>query len=200
MVVDDDDIRRGGALAHARHEAVVVARTLGAETGVCRRRDLVPEREVFRQVPQLGAVADLGPRRPFPDHRQEHVVHRGAGAVLQLIQLVQAQIVRAPLHAGRRERNAQRLAQRRNVLEVDLLGSKSGIARASGPSGEKAAVAASARSQVCRIAEFPSCNPAILPSCNFMFPGTGGISGTGSRLRRAPSSTRDHRPGSAARE
>ena len=45
---------------------------------------------------------------------------RGPGAVRQLIELVQAQVVRAPLHVGRGERDAERVAQRGNVLEVDL--------------------------------------------------------------------------------
>ena len=34
MVVDDDHVGFGGALAHQRHEAVAVARALGAEAGV----------------------------------------------------------------------------------------------------------------------------------------------------------------------
>ena len=48
-------------------------------------------------------------------------MRRGAGRVRELIELVQAEIVRAPLHVGGGERNPQRLAQRGNVLEVDLL-------------------------------------------------------------------------------
>ena len=39
----------------------------------------------------------------------------------ELIEPVQAQVVRAPLHVGRGERDAERVAQRRNVLEEDLL-------------------------------------------------------------------------------
>src|SRR5204863_4514443 len=37
MVVDDDDVSCGGALAHARDEAVVVARALGAQARLRRR-------------------------------------------------------------------------------------------------------------------------------------------------------------------
>ena len=121
MMVDDDDVGRGGALAHPRDEAVVVARALGAEAGVGGRRDVVPEREVLRQILQLGAIAGLGARRPLADDRQEDVVDRRAGAVGELIELVEAQVVRAPLHVGRGERDAERVAQRGNVLEVDLL-------------------------------------------------------------------------------
>src|SRR5262249_17325130 len=41
-------------------------------------------------------------------------------AVVQLIELVQAEIVRAPLHVRGGERGAERIAQCGNVLEVDL--------------------------------------------------------------------------------
>src|SRR5206468_12107912 len=49
VMIDDDHIRGGGAAAHRRHEAVLVARTLGAEARICRRRYFVPERKVFGQ-------------------------------------------------------------------------------------------------------------------------------------------------------
>ena len=80
----------------------------------------MPEREVLGQILQLGAVAGVGARGPLADDRQEDVVDRGADAVRQLIELVDAQIVRAPFHVGRGERDPERLAQRGNVLEVDL--------------------------------------------------------------------------------
>ena len=50
VVVDDDDVRFGGALAHLRDEAVGVARALGAEAGFGGGGDVVPQRQVFRQV------------------------------------------------------------------------------------------------------------------------------------------------------
>ena len=43
MMIDDHDVRRRGALPHARDETVVVARAFGAETRLGGRRDLVPE-------------------------------------------------------------------------------------------------------------------------------------------------------------
>ena len=46
---------------------------------------------------------------------------RGAGRVVQPIQAMQAQVVRAPFHAGRGKRHAEGIAQRRNVLEENLL-------------------------------------------------------------------------------
>ena len=73
MMVDDHHVRRRGALAHARDETVVVAGTFAAETGLRRRRHFVPERQILRQILELGAIAGVGPPGPFADHRQEHV-------------------------------------------------------------------------------------------------------------------------------
>ena len=121
VVVDDDDVGFGGALAHAGDETVVVARTLGAQARVGGRRDLVPERQILGQIAQLRAIADLGPGGPLADDRQKHIVDRRTGAVVELIELVQAHVVRATLHARGGEGNAEGVAQRRDVLEVDLL-------------------------------------------------------------------------------
>ena len=77
VVVDDDQVGLGGALPHPRHEALVVARALGADAGFDGGRDLIPERQIFRQVFQLGAVAGVGARGPFADDRQkDRVGHR----------------------------------------------------------------------------------------------------------------------------
>src|SRR5216110_2042528 len=46
VVVDDDDVGVGGALAHLRDEAVVPARALLPETRVGVGRDVLPERMV----------------------------------------------------------------------------------------------------------------------------------------------------------
>ena len=121
MMIDDHHVRRRGALAHARDEAVVVAGTFAAETGLRRRRHFVPERQILRQILELRAIAGVGPPRPLADDRQKHVVHRGPAVFVQLIEAMQAEIVRAPLHVGGGERHVERFAQRRDVLEVDLL-------------------------------------------------------------------------------
>jgi hypothetical protein len=47
-------------------------------------------------------------------------VSRATHAVVQLIEAIEAQVVRAALHARRSERDAERLAQSRNVLEENL--------------------------------------------------------------------------------
>ena len=121
-MVDDHHVGGRGALPHPRHEAVVESRALGAEAGLRRRRDLVPEGKIFGQILELGAIAGLGPA----DHSR--MIGRktscAAGTLtapsVSVTELVQAEVVRAPLHVGRGERDAERLAQRRNVLEEDL--------------------------------------------------------------------------------
>src|SRR4051812_18360535 len=120
VVIDDDDVRCRGALTHPRDEAVVVARALGTDAGFRRRGDLAPERQILGKVFEFGPIAGLGPRGPLADDRQEHVLRRRAVPLAQLVQPVQADVVRAPLHVRRGERNVQRLLQRWDVLEVDL--------------------------------------------------------------------------------
>ena len=82
VVVDDDDVGLGGALAHARDEAVVVARALGAEAVFGGRRDVVPERQVLRQILELGAVAGLGLAAPLVDDADEQRLVLGAAEAL----------------------------------------------------------------------------------------------------------------------
>jgi hypothetical protein len=97
-------------------------RALRAKARIGRRRDFVPEGDVLGQILELGAVAGLGAARPLADDRKKDVVHAGQvlGAVGQPFELVQAEVVRAPFHVGRGERNPERVAQRRDVLEVNL--------------------------------------------------------------------------------
>ena len=90
VMIDDDDVGVGGALPHARDEAVVVARTLGADAVFGAGGDVVPERRVLRQILELGAVAGLGARR---DHSS-----------IILIDWVSSKVRIAPLsrHASKR--------------------------------------------------------------------------------------------------
>ena len=76
VMVDDDDVGFGGALAHASDEAVVVAEAFGAEAGVRLRGHLLPQRHVFRQIAQLRAVARLRLARPRIQHRQQYPIAR----------------------------------------------------------------------------------------------------------------------------
>ena len=121
MMVDDDHVRFGGALAHLRDETFVVPFALGAEARVRGRRDVVPERHVLRQILQLRAIAGFSLRRPLADDRQEDVVCGGTDAVVDLIETMETEVIRATFHIGRRKRDAERLPQRGNVFEEDLL-------------------------------------------------------------------------------
>ena len=134
MMVDDDDVRLLGPAAHARHEALVVARTLASKAGLGARRDVVPERQIFGQIVDLGAISRFRPGGPFVDDREEHprVVgggksRQGAGhpSAFELIVErgipVQAQIVPAALHARRLERDAERPFEHGQVFEIHLL-------------------------------------------------------------------------------
>ena len=77
MVVDDDDVGLGGALAHLDDEAVVVARAIGADAVLGRRGDVVPEGQILGQILDLGAVAGLGFRHPaLEDADMERLVPR----------------------------------------------------------------------------------------------------------------------------
>ncbi len=105
------------SLPHPRHEAVGVSRALAAEAVLRGGRDVVPERQVLRQVGQLGAVARLGARRPVLDegHRDARLVVARPIVEAHQLEAVQAQVVAAALHARGRER-AQRTLQQRHVL------------------------------------------------------------------------------------
>jgi hypothetical protein len=110
VMVDDDDIRLRGALAHLRHEAVAVPRTLGAETRLRLGGDVLPERQVFGKIPQLRPVSRLRVAQPGVDDGKQHAVagvDQGSGLDLGSVSVqlvaVQAEIVRAPLHQRCRE-------------------------------------------------------------------------------------------------
>jgi hypothetical protein len=123
MVVDDDHVGFGGALPHPHDEAVVVARALGPDAVVGRRRNLVPERQVFRKVFDFRAIARLGLVRPLlEDPDVDGFVERAdRGTLAEGLESVEAEIVAAALHAGRLERDAERLLEDRQILEEDLL-------------------------------------------------------------------------------
>ena len=109
-------------------------RAVGADAVLGRRGDLLPERQVLRQVLDLRAVAGLGLAAPLVDDAdvQRLVLDRGRNRcrpggsrsrrpVTERVESMQAEIVAAPFHVGRGERDAERLAQDRQVLEEDLL-------------------------------------------------------------------------------
>ena len=123
MVVHDDQVGFERPPAHARDEAVVVARAVAPDAVLRRRGDVVPERIVVRQVFHLRAVTRFGPVRPLPQRVDERAVGPAARlvALQHVLEPLEAEVVAATLHAGCRERHAQRVAQRRQVLVVDLI-------------------------------------------------------------------------------
>ena len=131
MVIDDDGVCGGGALAHEGHEAVAVARAFGAEAGFGIGGNVFPEGQILRKVAQLRAVAGLGFLRPCIDDWQHHTIaaldeaaaRRGISvhAVTIGFEAVEAEVIRSPFHQRRGKRLIQGLAERREVLEEDLL-------------------------------------------------------------------------------
>ena len=113
----------GGAVAHPRDEAVGVARALAAEALLARRRELGPERQVVRQVFDLGAIAGL--RRRQPTRRSGAsapiVLRQRRERLDQPFEAMQAEVVRAALHVGGADRVPERARQRRHVLVEDLI-------------------------------------------------------------------------------
>ena len=64
-MINDDDVRVEGSLAHARDEAGIEVETFLAETSFRTRIDVAPERKRLRQVRQLRAVASFRTLRPM---------------------------------------------------------------------------------------------------------------------------------------
>ncbi len=123
MMIDNDEIRLGGALPHARDETFAVSRTLGADAVFRARGNAGPERDVFGKLFEFCAIPGLGARSPRVEQRDP-----GRGgfegslrALPKALVAVQAQVVAPPLHAGGLEWGAKGLPQKRKIFRVDLL-------------------------------------------------------------------------------
>ena len=57
VVVDDDELRVGGAAAHLRDEALLEERAARADARLGRRLHVAPERGVVREIGQVGAIS-----------------------------------------------------------------------------------------------------------------------------------------------
>src|SRR5256714_11204200 len=105
MMMEDDELRLGRALSHARDEARVEVRAFLAEAGLATRVYVTPEGEVFRQLHQLRAVAHL--RLPGPVAHLVEVVHLVQafehGRILRALDALKASVIGAPLHVAGRE-------------------------------------------------------------------------------------------------
>ena len=102
VVVDDDEVRLGGALAHAGDEAVRVLRAFATEALIGGGRHVLPNRRGVRQVLNLATVAGLGDRRPLGNafHPPPLFWRHGGPRLLQPREAVLAEVVRSPFHVG----------------------------------------------------------------------------------------------------
>lgn len=123
MVIDDDDIRLLRLAARLHHEAVLVMRTFLAEAVVTRGRNHRPHGRRLRHARELGLVAAPGDLREAEDVLQVRGVlpRRQAAVVGGPLQIVVAQVVRAPLEHRDRHRHRERVAHRRDVALEQLI-------------------------------------------------------------------------------
>ncbi len=77
VMVHDDHVGLRGALTHPDDETLLKARTLRPDAVLGRRRDVVPERQVFGQILDFGAIAGLGLPGPLVDCLDVEGVARG---------------------------------------------------------------------------------------------------------------------------
>ncbi len=128
VMIDDNQLRLGGTLTHFRDETVLIARALGAYAVFRCCGNLTPKRQVLRKVGDLRAVAGICAGRPLFDDWQKDL-RRGfaeqpglfACRVSERIEPMKAQEISSTFHVGRGERNTERLAKNRKVLEINLL-------------------------------------------------------------------------------
>ncbi len=123
MVIHDDDVGLGGPLAHPRDEAVVVARTFGAEARVGGRRDVAPERQISSGRSSSSARSPVSVR---PAHSRmigrNTLVGRWAGALGDAGRADGGRdSSRVPSCRSRVNGDAERIAESWDVLEEDLL-------------------------------------------------------------------------------
>ena len=131
VVVDDDDVGIERVLARLQHEARGVMRAVLPQAVVARRRDQRPDRGVLGHVGEFGAVAALGRTRERDDLRQvanvvarrQQVFARGA------LEVVVADVVRAPLQQRDRHRRRERVAHEREVALEQLVLQRLGARR-----------------------------------------------------------------------
>ena len=122
MVIHDDDVALQRPPPHLRYEARLIVRTGRSQAGLAARIQTPPQRTIFWNRRQFGAIAMF--RGLFPiANGVELVDHIDAGEnrlIAQRIQLLPAKVIAAALHVTHPQRTQQRL-KKRNVLEEYLL-------------------------------------------------------------------------------
>ena len=123
VVVHDHHVGLAGSLARLHHEAVLVVAAGGAQAVLARRGGLRPGAGALGHVLALAAVAAHGARGEALDALQVHdLLARAEHALLRvLLQVVQADVVGAPLEQRHVHRRAERLAHARQVAVEELV-------------------------------------------------------------------------------
>ena len=123
MVVHDDEVGLGGALACLHHEALLVIPARRAEAVLARGGGLRPGGRRLRHVGALALVAGHGARREalyLVD--VGHVLARRERALLRgTLEVVQAHVVGAPLEERGVHREPERIAHARQVAMEQLV-------------------------------------------------------------------------------
>ncbi|EDT08605.1 hypothetical protein BgramDRAFT_4758 [Paraburkholderia graminis C4D1M] len=123
VVIHHHDVGLLRLAARLHHEAVLVMRTLLAETVVARRRDHRPHRRRFRHAGELGFVAGSRDLREADDVLQIRgfLARRQAAVIGRALQIVVTQVIRAALEHGHRHGHRQCVAHGRNVALKELV-------------------------------------------------------------------------------
>ena len=124
MVIDHDQLRLLGPALQPCQPALLVLRARGAAAGVRARVDVPPQSQLVGQVGDLGPVARS---RSAPLHstmrgtQETSARSSSSGSRSNCGQTITAEVVVPPLHHAGRELHPDPLAQKGQVLVVDLV-------------------------------------------------------------------------------
>ena len=123
VVIDHHDIGLLRLAARLHHEAFLVVRALLAEAVFTGRGDHRPDRGCLRHAREFGLVAGARDLRKTDDVLQIRgfLARRQAAVVRRALQIVVAQIVRAPLEHRHRDRHGERIAHGRDIALEQLV-------------------------------------------------------------------------------
>ena len=123
MVIHDDQVGLFGQLVHARQKAWIKRRALLARARIPSRVQPPPKLRIIRQERQFRAVPRFRYFRPILDLPERiqllHALQQRL--ILHMMQLRDAQKIRAPFHHCHFQVRREMLLQKRNVLLVELL-------------------------------------------------------------------------------
>ena len=122
-MVDDDNLRGSGAIAHARDKAIRITWTVASEALLTCRRDVLPERKVVRQILDFCAIAGLCRGGPFDEPLKpcRLVGTQRRRCRGDAVEPMQADIICATFHVSSAEVDIQRACERRQILVENLI-------------------------------------------------------------------------------